>query len=122
MAPLKNQIARFVEHYNYRRHHESLQKMAPKHMNYIQKARSILAEKIDVEEDLLDVYTLLVFTTGSDTELVDVHEAWAIWKNKTDPSHKSLVPFSELTPEVRALDRKYVEAIQETAREISREG
>ena len=64
-------------------------------MNYIQKARSILAEKIDVEEDLLDVYTLLVFTTGSDTELVDVHEAWAIWKNKTDPSHKSLVPFSE---------------------------
>jgi hypothetical protein len=91
-------------------------------MNYIQKARSILAEKIDVEEDLLDVYTLLVFTTGSDTELVDVHEAWAIWKNKTDPSHKSLVPFSELTPEVRELDRKYVEAIQETAREISREG
>jgi hypothetical protein len=59
--------------------------MASKHMNYIQKARSILAEKIDVEEDLLDVYTLLVFTTGSDTEIVDVHEAWAIWKNKTDP-------------------------------------
>jgi hypothetical protein len=96
--------------------------MASKHMNYIQKARSILAEKIDVEEDLLDVYTLLVFTTGNETELVDVHEAWAIWKNKTDPSHKSLVPFSELTPEVRELDRKYVEAIQETAREISREG
>jgi hypothetical protein len=96
--------------------------MASKHMNYIQKARSILAEKIDVEEDLLDVYTLLVFTTGSDTELVDVHEAWAIWKNKTDPSHKSLVPFSQLTPEVRELDRKYVEAIQETAREISHEG
>ena len=92
-------------------------------MNYIQKARSILAEKIDVEEDLLDVYTLLVFTTGSDTELVDVHEAWAIWKNKTDPSHKShSVPFSELTPEVRELIRKHVEAKQETAREISREG
>ena len=87
-------------------------------MNYIQQALDILREKIDVESDLLDLYALLVFTKGIDTELIDVHEAWAIWRNKTNPSHNSLIPFSELSPEVQELDREYAEAIQETAREI----
>ena len=87
-------------------------------MNYIQKARDILAKKIDVEDDLLDLYTLLVFSTGVDTELMDVHDAWAIWRNKTDPRHKSLIPFSELTQETQELDRKYLEAIRATAEEI----
>ena len=87
-------------------------------MNYIQKARSILAAKIDVENDLLDLYTLLVFTKGIDCELIDVHDAWAIWRNNSNPSHKSLIPFSELTPEVQELDREYAEAIQQTAQEI----
>jgi hypothetical protein len=88
-------------------------------MNYIQTARGLLSKKIDVEEDLLDLYTLLVFATGADTELAHVHDAWAIWRDRTDPTHKSLLPFSELSKETQELDRKFVEAIQETAKEIT---
>jgi hypothetical protein len=88
-------------------------------MNYIQTARGLLSKKIDVEDDLLDLYTLLVFVTGADTELAHVHHAWAIWRNRTDPSHKSLLPFSGLSEETKELDRKFVEAIQETAQEIT---
>lgn len=87
-------------------------------MNYIQQARDILSKKIDIESDLLDLYVLLVLTSGIDTELIDVHDAWAIWRNKTNPSHKSIIPFSELTPEVQGLDREYAEAIRSTAAEI----
>ena len=87
-------------------------------MNYVEKARSILSKKIDVESDLLDLYTLLVFTVGVDTELIDVHDAWAIWRNKTNPMHKSLIPFGELTPETQELDREYTDAIRQTAQEL----
>lgn len=88
-------------------------------MNYIQQARDILSKKIDVESDLLDLYVLLVLTSGIDTELIDVHDAWAVWKNKTNQSHKSLIPFSELTPEVQALDEEYRDAIAATAAELA---
>ncbi len=84
-------------------------------MNYIEKARSILAEKIDVESDLLDLYTLLVFVKGKHTRLEDVHDAWAIWRNKTNPSHKSLIPFKELDLDVQDLDQEYTLAIRQTA-------
>jgi hypothetical protein len=87
-------------------------------MNYIQTARGLLSKKIDVEDDLLDLYTLLVFVTGASTELEHVHDAWAIWRNRTNQSHKSLRPFSELSQETQELDRKFVKAIQETAEEI----
>jgi hypothetical protein len=88
-------------------------------VNYIQTARDLLSKKIDVEDDLLDLYTLLVFVTGVDTELAHVHDAWAIWRNATNPSHKSLLPFSDLSEETQERDRKFVEAIQETAQEIA---
>lgn len=88
-------------------------------MNYIQAARDLLSRKIDVEDDLLDLYTLLVFVTGVDTELEDVHDAWAIWRNRTNPSHESLLPFSDLPEGTRELDRKFVKAIRETAREVA---
>lgn len=87
-----------------------------KEENYIEKIRTELSKKISVEGDLLDLYTLLVLTKGIDCELIDVHDAWAIWKNKINPSHKSLIPFSELPLEVQELDRKYTKAIRETGK------
>lgn len=84
-------------------------------MNYIQLVRDILAQKVSVESDLLDLYTLLVLTTGIDTELIDVHYAWVVWRNKTNPSHKSLIPFSELSEQTKELDREYADAIRATA-------
>ncbi|MEK6819535.1 MAG: hypothetical protein AABY10_06415 [Nanoarchaeota archaeon] len=80
--------------------------------NYIEKLRSKLSEAIDVEPDLLDLYTLLVCVKGEECSLEDVHDAWAIWKNKTTPNHKSLIPFFELTSEVQEMDREYAEAIR----------
>jgi hypothetical protein len=47
-----------------------------------------------------------------------VHDAWSVWRNKTDPDHRSLIPFDDLTPEVQQLDSKYREAIIETTREL----
>ena len=83
--------------------------------NYVQTARNILKRKIDVEDDLLDLYTLLVLSRGTTTQKCDVHDAWAVWRTKTNPEHKSLIPFEELTPEVQELDEEYAEAIRKTA-------
>ena len=87
-------------------------------MNYIRMARDLLAKKIDVDERLLNLYTLLVFVTGDKTNLEHVHDAWAVWRDRTNPNHESLVPFSELSEETQELDRKYVDAIRETAQEF----
>jgi len=80
--------------------------------NYIENVRDQLAKRIDVEGDLLDLYTLLTLVKGSETTLQDVHDAWAVWRNKTNPEHKSIVAFEQLTPEVQELDREYAEAIR----------
>jgi len=90
-------------------------------MSYIQKAKNTLSKKIDVEDDLLDLYVLLVLTTGIYTKLRDVHDAWAVWKNKTMPEHRSLVPFDDLSKDVQELDREYTEAIAQTAQELIQE-
>ncbi len=87
-------------------------------MNYIERAGALLAQKINVEDDLHDLYLLLVLTTGTRTDDRHVHDAWAIWRNKTNPDHKSLIPFNELSEEVQAMDTEYVDAIVATARQL----
>lgn len=87
-------------------------------MTYIHKIQNILGLKIDVENDLLDLYVLVVLLKGENTTLEDIHDAWAVWKNKTSPEHKSVIPFSELSLEVQELDRKYTNAIIETAKSL----
>ncbi len=84
-------------------------------MNYIETVKTKLASHIDVEDDLLELYALLVLTRGQLCSLKDVHDAWAIWRNRTKPDHKSLVPFDELTQEVQQLDKEYTDAIIKTA-------
>lgn len=84
-------------------------------MNYIQEVRDLLKTKIDVESDLLDLYTLLVLVRGQNCSLEDVHDAWSVWRNNTNSEHPSLIPFHELPPSVKELDRGYTNAIRETA-------
>lgn len=94
-------------------------------MTYIEKAREILVAKLaGVMGDgpLMDLYLTLVFTKGADTTLEDVHDAWAIAKSRTTPDHRSIIPFSELTVKVQELDREFVEAIAETAKELEGQG
>lgn len=105
----------------------------PDCFNYVEKARKALAEELDWEyipdlgdplpkplpdryTPLLDLYTLLVFTKGTNCTLEDIHDAWSVWCNVEDkPYHKSLIPFNELTKEVQELDRKYCEAVIKVA-------
>ena len=90
-------------------------------MNYIDKAKNLLANKIRVNKNLLDLYLLLVLTKGKNTTLKDVHDAWVIDKNRTFPEHWSLKPFEELSVEVQEKDREYQEAIIDTAKELKGE-
>ena len=87
--------------------------------NYIEQVRADLAKRIDVEPALLDLYTLLAIVQGAHVTLEDVHDAWAVWRDNSDPKHKSIIPFDELTEEVQKMDSEYAEAIRETAHAIN---
>jgi len=80
--------------------------------NYVQRINARLTTLLpDCDADLIRLYTLLALEFGTQTNLCMVHNAWAVWRNATNPAHKCLVPFPFLAPEVQELDRKYMEAI-----------
>ena len=88
-------------------------------MNYIDGVRERLnVELPGLDPALLDLYTLLVFTEGPRVGMENVHDAWSVWRSRTEPHHVSVVPFDDLTPEVQELDRKYTDAIGRVAREL----
>lgn len=85
-------------------------------MNYIQEVKRRMEIVLpDLPDELNDLYSLLAVTKGIETTLEDVHDAWAIWRNQTNPEHKSLIPFISLTEEVQELDRKYMLGIHQVA-------
>jgi hypothetical protein len=69
---------------------------------------------------LYRIYALLALTVGEDVTAEHVHDAWSVWRAETKPDHKSLIPFAELTPDVQALDDKYVDAIRAVAAGMSK--
>lgn len=88
-------------------------------MNYVQKAEELLKERMPaIDSALLPLYTLLVFTQGENVTREHVHDAWACWRNQTNPDHKSLIPFDQLTPEIQDLDQRYTDFIAEVAQLI----
>lgn len=90
----------------------------PEINTYINEARRTLAESLDgkqLEPALIDLYTLLVLVKGEAVTLADVHDAWAVWRSRTNSAHRSIVPFGQLTVEVQALDGPYTAAIAATA-------
>lgn len=98
-------------------------------MNYVQEIIDALATEMlaideymvgELAENLIEEYALLVLLFGSNTTLKHVHDAWAVWRNRTKPEHKSLVEFDELTLEVQELDRKYMEVIHKVSRKFNR--
>lgn len=87
--------------------------------NYVARLRDQLAALLtDCDDDLIDLYTLLALQYGPTTDLVMVHNAWAVWRNRTNPDHKSLIPFPFLSPEVQDLDQPYVDAIRQASRVV----
>ena len=87
-------------------------------MNYIQKIQNALDEELKMGETyvgLLETYGLLVLTVGVNCTQENIHDAWSIWQNKTQPEHRSLIPFNELTKEVQELDEEYRLAVVKVA-------
>ena len=87
--------------------------------NYIDKVKELLEKELKMKgtsyEDLLDVYALLVLTVGTTCNNEHIHDAWSVWQNKTQPKHRSLKPFGELTCEVQNLDGLYRDAVIKVA-------
>lgn len=84
-----------------------------------------IVDRLDAEipgndPDLLRLYALLVMSTGVNTTMENIHDAWALWRIATRPDHPDLVPFDRLTPEVREYDRPYMDAVIRVAEEIYR--
>lgn len=60
---------------------------------------------------LFRVYAVLALAKGNSTTAEDVHDAWSAWMASIDPTHPSLVPFSELDPSVAKNDLPYLQAV-----------
>lgn len=89
-------------------------------VNYIQRIQELLDAELNMKgteyEGLLGVYALLVFTVGKNCTNEHIHDAWSIWQSKTEPEHRSLVPFGDLTEEVQNLDIPYRDAVIKVAK------
>lgn len=86
-------------------------------MSYVEQVRAAVhVRKPNLEPDLLDLYTLLALVKGDQVTLEDVHDAWAVWRSRTRPDHKSLIPFDQLSEAVQALDQPYADAIAAAGR------
>lgn len=87
--------------------------------NYIEKVKALLDKELEMKttdyRGLLDVYALLVLTVGVDCTNENIHDAWSVWQNYIDPTHRSLKPFDQLTKEVQDLDEPYREAVVKVA-------
>lgn len=73
------------------------------------------AEMPDCDDDLITLYALLVLTLGDGATMVDIHDAWALWRKKDMPNHSALIPYEELAPEIQELDRPYMDAVRRVA-------
>ena len=89
-------------------------------MNYIQKIYELLDKELKMKgttyEGLLETYGLLVLTVGENCTQEHIHDAWSIWQNKTQPEHRSLIPFNNLTKDVQELDESYRKVVIKVAK------
>ncbi len=61
---------------------------------------------------LFRLYALLLLAKGAAVTAPDVHNAWAIWMQESDPGHHAIKPFEELDPAAQASDKPFVAAIK----------
>ena len=91
--------------------------------NYVQLVIQLIEQELRMKntpyEGLLEVYALLAMTVGVDCTNKHVHDAWSIWQSRTQPKHKSLLPFEQLTKEVQDLDEPYRLVIIKVAEKLN---
>ncbi|QBI53441.1 DUF7701 domain-containing protein [Streptomonospora litoralis] len=92
---------------------------APDHTTtYVDHARHLLTQRhpdLADEPVLLDHYALLVHAKAGATTPGDVHDAWSLWRSRSRPDHRSIIPFNQLAHDVQRLDQPYVDAIRAAA-------
>ena len=71
-------------------------------------------------DQLFILYALLMRAKGEEVTAEDVHDAWAAWILGREGTHKSLLPFESLDPEIQREDYPYVEAIHRAVRRRAR--
>ena len=91
-------------------------------INYIENLRNSLRSELKsdgTEDDLLDLYALLVLTVGEECTQEHIHDAWSVWRvlgTQSNPEHGSLVPFYQLSHESKFLDEPYRQAVINVAK------
>lgn len=99
--------------------------MADRIPNYIERvARDVWVASLEMEpwypDDEASLwlgYAVLAMAKGDFTTSKDVHEAWSAWATvRYGGTHRSLVPFDELAPQIQAYDDLYRDAIHRVAR------
>ncbi len=93
-------------------------------MNYIQNIQNLLEKELKMRgtpyEGLLETYGLLVLIVGENCTNENIHDAWSIWQNKTQPNHKSLKWFNKLTKGVQDLDEPYRQAVIKVSKTLTK--
>ena len=69
-----------------------------------------------LERPLYLLYAVLALTKGEATTARDVHDAWVAWMAIRGEAHESMVPFENLSRDVKDEDDPYVAAIRRVAR------
>lgn len=95
-------------------------------MTYIDDARDALLRQypsLANKPRLTDLYLLLVLVRGHDVTLQDVHDAWAVYRSKSDstrPPHPDLKPFEELSSPTQAKDEPFRQHILAAVNQLER--
>lgn len=76
-----------------------------------------LPEDGDDPRHLFRLYALLALSKGEAVSPRDVHDAWAVWMLERGEAHESIVPFENLSADVRREDAPFVAAIHSAARQ-----
>ncbi len=79
--------------------------------------REVPAEILPAQDTklLFRLYALLLLAKGAAVTAPDVHNAWAVWMQETDPGHHAIRPFDELGPAAQASDEPFAAAIRSVA-------
>ena len=82
--------------------------------------REVPAELLPAHDTklLFRLYALLLLAKGTAVTAPDVHNAWAIWMQETDPGHHAIRPYEELDPGAQASDEPFVAAIKLVANRV----
>ncbi|MNL91316.1 hypothetical protein D3C81_10480 [compost metagenome] len=98
-------------------------------INYANRIHSMVRQELHGTEDILvTLFTNLVLTAIEDSTFFKgtrygesiitnkkVHDTWVLWQNLKDSGHKSCIPYNNLTKDVKELDTKYTNLLNNVA-------